>query len=212
MADPTGTQGIVNALVTGTVTSVLPTIVTTNITLVSNTTIAPTLSTNVPGGLVVAGQTSVGGLASPQFPVVIGGRAQSIENTSAGDARVQMFATDLYGKQIVLPFQNKELYFRVSTAFATAGPIVLAAANATLTTYITSLQIVNIGTTSGTVGLSDTATTIIPYSSGNATTQPTNNIVYSIPLSGRTSNTTITGVLSALSTFVVISVQGFWAS
>lgn len=183
MADPTGNNSLLAAVATG----------------------------GIAGSFGIGGNFTTGATPTSN-PVLVGGVARATEVATFGNAQAAFVALDVVGKQIVMPYANKELMWRLSTSFATAGPITIAPANATMLTYVTGLQISNTGTTSGKLTLTDTATSVFAVPGGaNATAIGVPNIIgFKTPLVGQATNTTITGTLSALSTTVNVSLQGYY--
>jgi len=134
----------------------------------------------VNGTLGVGGPTASGSSITAN-PVTIGGRAQNAEATAVTNGQVVNVATDLVGKQIVMPFANKENFLAGSTAAITTATntLVISAQAAGVKIYMTGFSCANTGAntsliqfTSGSGG-SVLWTTIAPAGSGtNVTLTP----------------------------------------
>lgn len=120
-----------------------------------------TLSGGVNGSLSVGGPTAAGSSIAAN-PVTIGGRAQSAEATAVTSGQVVNFATDLVGKQIVMPFANKENFVTGSSAGITtaANTSLIAAQGSGIKTYLTGFSCANTGAT----------TSLIQFTSGSGGT------------------------------------------
>jgi hypothetical protein len=99
-------------------------------------------------GSITATNPSVSTTATtlPPQATLIGGRAQTgeVSTTAYGNGNLSVFATDLLGKPIVIPYANKENWVAgVASSVVTTLTQVIASINATNKIYITSMQLSN---------------------------------------------------------------------
>ena len=134
----------------------------------------------VAGSLAIGGPTATGATIAAN-PVTTGGRAQNAERTPVTNGQVVDKAMDLTGKQIIMPYANKENFISGSTAAITtaANTSVIAAQGAGLKIYMTGFSCANTGATTSLLqftsgsGGSVLWTTVNPAGSGtNAIISP----------------------------------------
>jgi len=133
----------------------------------------------VAGSLAVGGPTATGSSIAAN-PVTTGGRAQNAERTAVTNGQVVDRAMDLVGKQIVMPFANKENFLAGNTGAITTATntSVIAAQASGVKIYLTAFSCSNTGAntsliqfTSGSGG-SVLWTTIAPAGGGTNLTLP----------------------------------------
>lgn len=134
----------------------------------------------VNGSLAVGGPTATGSSIAAN-PVTTGGRAQNAERTAVTNGQVVDRAMDLVGRQIVMPYANKENFLTGSSSGVTTATntSLISAQAAGIKIYLTGFSCANTGAntsliqfTSGSGG-SVLWTTINPAGSGtNGTLSP----------------------------------------
>ena len=134
----------------------------------------------VAGSLAIGGPTATGAAIAAN-PVTTGGRAQNAERTPVTNGQVVDKAMDLTGKQIIMPYANKENFLNGSTAAITtaANTSVISAQAAGIKIYVTGFSCANTGATTSLLqftsgsGGSVLWTTVNPAGSGtNAVISP----------------------------------------
>lgn len=120
-----------------------------------------TVTGGVNGSQSVGGPTASGSSIAAN-PVTIGGRAQNAEATAVTNGQVVNFATDLVGKQIVMPWANKENFVTGSSAGITSATntSLISAAGSGVKLYLTGFSCGNTGAT----------TSLIQFTSGSGGT------------------------------------------
>lgn len=191
---------------------------------VSNFTVAANLAAVLGAAIVtagVAGAVGIGGLATTGaavsgYPVMVGGRTQTAEIATAGNAQVAYIALDVVGKQIVLPYANKENMWRSNVSYtATTIVTIIGSQGAGTKQYITSMQIGATGTTPCRLTLNDTGTSVFVINAiANATVNGVPAVAYHfpVPLVANAAASTIVGTLSTLSTSVFVNAQGYFGA
>lgn len=106
------------------------------------------LTGGVNGSQSVGGPTASGSSLAAN-PVTIGGRAENAEPTAVTNGQVVNVAVDLVGKQIVMPFANKENFVTGSTAAITTATntSMISAAGSGIKIYLTGFSCANTGAT-----------------------------------------------------------------
>lgn len=165
---------------------------------------ATIITGGVTGSQAIGGPTASGASFAAN-PLPGGGRAQNAEATAVTNGQAVATAHDLYGRQIILPYANKENWIGGSVAQSgtTAGTLV-AAAGASVKLYATSILVGNIGSNDSAIQLNDTLSTVIPAkgSSGGAA------LTFPVPLEWA-SNTAITATPLVASGTIYTSLRGF---
>lgn len=102
----------------------------------------------ISGSVVAAGDVASGSSDSGN-PIKIGAKATSTEATAVTTGQRVNLVSDLVGKQIVMPYANKENFISGSnSATGTSGTSVISAQGAGVKIYITSISVANTGATS----------------------------------------------------------------
>ena len=161
------------------------------------------------GGLWVGGG-SASGVAVSGNPNLTGGRAENAEPTPVTNGQAVAAAYGLEGKQIILPFSNKE-NFATGTGVATSSTTaitVISAGAAGLKTYVKSMQCgrTDAGTTSIILTLNDSKSSILIIPAGGGT-----NPIFEIPIQTAAATAfTFTSGTSVSS--VYCNAQGYYGS
>lgn len=138
-----------------------------------------TIATGGLSGLLAVGGATSSGSAVSGNPVLLAGRAQTGEIATAADATVIYLAADNVGKQIVMPYANKENWTAANLALnTTVAQTLLAAVNATTRWYVCGMQLSNLSaSTTILVTFNDPVTSdfIVPAGGGS-------NVRFPIPL------------------------------
>lgn len=171
-------------------------------------------TTAVTGG--VAGSQGVGGLAASGAavvgnPILNGCRAQSAEPTAVTNGQAVDNACDLTGKQLVMPYSNKENFLAgENSSTATAAVTLIAAQGVGVKIYVTAIQCYNSGATTSTIVLNNTQadthnwTGVNVAGGGFNTSFPTPLVV--------AANTALTFTPGSASTTQFCNVQGYSGS
>lgn len=135
--------------------------------------------------LIAQGAAASGASVSGN-PLLQGNRAQNAEATAVTNGQAVAAAADLVGKQIVMPYANKENFISgCGTSTGTSGVSLISAQGAGVKIYITSISVANTGSGTSLVTIQNDPT-------GSPTTlwttiNPTNggsNITFPEPLAG----------------------------
>lgn len=107
-----------------------------------------TLTGGVNGSQSVGGPTASGSSIAAN-PLTIGGRAENAEPTAVTNGQVANIALDLVGKQIVMPFANKENFATGSSSAITTATntSLISAAGSGVKIYLTGFSCANTGAT-----------------------------------------------------------------
>lgn len=119
------------------------------------------LTGGVNGSQSVGGPTASGSSVAAN-PVTIGGRAQNAEATAVTNGQVANIALDLAGKQITMPFANKEVFASGATSAITTATqtSLVSAAGSGVKIYMTGFSCANTGAT----------TSLLQFTSGSGGT------------------------------------------
>lgn len=134
----------------------------------------------VAGSLAVGGPTASGASIAAN-PLTTGGRAQNAEATAVTNGQVVNRAMDLVGKQIVMPYANKENLLAGTTGAITTATntSVISAQAAGVKIYVTAFSCSNTGTNTSLVTLTSGSggstlwTSIAPAGGGTNVALPT---------------------------------------
>lgn len=113
-------------------------------------------------------------------PFLFAGRAQNAEAVAVANAATVTAAFDLVGKQIMMPYANKENFLSGSASqTGTTQTQLIAAQGVGVKIYVTALQCTNDGSTTSTILLTDAGAWKAdnPSGSGIAVTFPTPLVV-----------------------------------
>jgi hypothetical protein len=162
----------------------------------------------VNGSQAVGGPTASGSSVTAN-PLTIGGRAQNAEATAVTNGQVVNVATDLVGRQIVMPFANKENFATgSSTAITTAtNTSLIAAAGSGVKIYLTGFSCANTGSTTSLLQFTSGSGGTVLWTTINPAGAGTNGFIN--PPVATATNTALFLTTGSASTSQLCSVTGF---
>lgn len=167
-----------------------------------------TVSGGVNGSQSIGGPTASGSSVAAN-PVTIGGRAQNAEATAVTNGQVVNFATDLVGRQIVVPFANKENFVSgASTGITTAtNTSLISAAGSGIKIYLTGFSCANTGATTSLIQFTSGSGGSVLWSTINPAGAGTNGQI--VPPVATAANTALFFTTGSASTSQYCSVSGY---
>lgn len=167
-----------------------------------------TVSGGVAGSQSVGGPTASGASIAAN-PVTIGGRAQNAEATAVTNGQVVNIATDLVGKQIVMPWANKENFATGSSAGITTATntSLIAAAGSGIKLYLTGFSCANTGATTSLIQFTSGSGGSVLWTTINPAGAGTNGMIN--PPVATATNTALFLTTGSASTSQYCSVSGY---
>lgn len=154
------------------------------------------------GGLAANGATVAGN------PVLGGCQAINAELTAVTNGQAVDCVSDLTGKQIYMPFSNKENFVNANVTVTTAtNTSVIAAAGAGVKIYLTGFSCANTGSTSSLVSFTSGSGGTVIWNSMNPAGSGTNMAI--VPPVATAANTALFLTTASASTSQVCSVTGY---
>lgn len=167
-----------------------------------------TLTPNVNGAQAIGGALA-SGVSATAYPVTIGGRAQNAEPTAVTNGQVVNVATDLVGKQIVMPFANKENFVNgtASSITTATNTSLISAAGSGIKIYLTAFSCTNTGATTSTIQFTSGSGGTVLWQTINPLGAGTNGSI--VPPVATAANTALFVTTGSASTTQSCSVTGY---